>query len=269
MYFSVLLSVYYKERPVFLQECLDSILLQTLPPSEIVIVKDGPLTKALDRVIDEYKLKNSILRVVSLPVNQGLGKALNAGLPYCTYDVVARMDTDDIAKPDRFEKQMAYFECYPDVDVIGAWIDEFEGDPSHIVSVRKVPEKTKDIYDFAKWRNPVNHPVVAFRKKAVLEAGGYLHFPLFEDYYLWVRLLTKGVKFYNIQESLLYFRLSSGLFKRRGGWKYAIREFDFQNSIRKIGFISTSEFMANVWIRLVTRLLPNAFRKRVYEKFLR
>ena len=127
------------------------------------------------------------------------------------------MDTDDIAMPERFEKQLAVFKKYPDIDVVGAWINEFEDNVSNIKSVRKLPELPDDIRQFAKRRNPINHPVVMFRKSAVLAAGGYRHFPLFEDYYLWIRMLMNGAKFYNIQESLLYFRFSPEMFKRRGG----------------------------------------------------
>lgn len=156
------------------------------------------------------------LKVLSLVTNRGLGKALNEGLKYCSHELVARMDTDDIAMPERFEKQLAVFKKYPDIDVVGAWINEFEDNVSNIKSVRKLPELPDDIRQFAKRRNPINHPVVMFRKSAVLAAGGYRHFPLFEDYYLWIRMLMNGAKFYNIQESLLYFRFSSEMFKRRG-----------------------------------------------------
>lgn len=167
------------------------------------------------------------LKVLSLVTNRGLGKALNEGLKYCSHELVARMDTDDIAMPERFEKQLAVFKKYPDIDVVGAWINEFEDNVSNIKSVRKLPELPDDIRQFAKRRNPINHPVVMFRKSAVLAAGGYRHFPLFEDYYLWIRMLMNGAKFYNIQESLLYFRFSSEMFKRRGGWKYMINELHF------------------------------------------
>ena len=142
---------------------------------------------------------------------------MNEGLKHCSYDLVARMDTDDVAKPDRFEKQLKVFQLYPDIDVVGAWIDEFEGTLNQVVSVRKVPEKHEEIAEYARKRCPINHPVVIFRKSAVLTAGGYLHFPLFEDYYLWVRMLMNGARFYNIQESLLLFRFSADMFKRRGG----------------------------------------------------
>ena len=269
MDFSVLLSVYCKESPISLSQSLDSVYSQTILPNEVILVEDGVLNDELNRIINLYVKKYNDLKIIYLPINLGLGKSLNEGLKYCSYDIIARMDTDDIAKPERFEKQLAIFEKYPNVDVVGAWIDEFEGDISHVNSIRKLPEHDEDIKRYAKRRNPINHPVVMFRKSTVLAADGYQHFPLFEDYYLWVRMLMNGAKFYNIQESLLFFRFSPAMFKRRGGWKYAIDEFRFQRMLRQVHFISNFEFMKNVLIRFSTRIIPSSWRATLYKKLLR
>lgn len=267
--FSVLLSLYKKEHPSQLRQSLNSLFSQTLPPNEIILVKDGPLTAELDAVVSDYAARYSILKVVPLPQNQGLGKALNEGLKHCSYDLVARMDTDDIAKPERFERQIKVFEEHPELDLVGAWIDEFEGTPQHVLSVRRVPETSAQILAYCKSRCPVNHPVVMFRKSAVQVAGGYQHFPLFEDYYLWVRMLKNGAKFYNIQESLLFFRTSPDMFKRRGGLKYAMDELRFQNMMRKIGMIDWKRFIMNVAIRFPARIIPNSLRGFLYKKIMR
>ena len=267
--FSVLLSIYNRESPISLCQSLDSIFVQTVSPNEVVLVEDGPLSSELNDIISEYSAKYPILKIIPLPTNQGLGKALNEGLKHCSYDIVARMDTDDIAKPDRFEKQLAIFEKYSDIDVVGAWIDEFEDDISEVKSVRKLPELPNDIRQFANRRNPINHPVVMFLNSAVLAAGGYRHFPLFEDYYLWIRMLMNGAKFYNIQESLLYFRFSPEMFKRRGGWKYMINELHFLQMMRQMHFISFSQFMQNLFVRFSIRLIPNSLRAIIYTKLIR
>lgn len=267
--FTVLLSLYYKEAPQYLRQSLDSIFTQKLLADEVVLVKDGPLTEELNEIIVSYACRYPFLKIVSFSKNQGLGKALNEGLKHCSHDIVARMDTDDIAKPERFEKQLAVFKKYPDIDVVGAWINEFEDNVSNIKSVRKLPELPDDIRQFAKRRNPINHPVVMFRKSAVLAAGGYQHFPLFEDYYLWIRMLMNGAKFYNIQESLLYFRFSPEMFKRRGGWKYMINELHFLQIMRQMHFISFSQFMQNLFVRFSIRLIPNSLRAIIYTKLIR
>ena len=267
--FSVLLCLYYKERPDFLSQSLDSVFNQTVLPNEVVLVEDGPLTDELYAVVEAYRSKYPQLRVVKLPCNGGLGKALNVGLQHCSYDLVARMDTDDIAYPDRFEKQLNVFRSDPKVDLCGAWIAEFEGEPSHVVSVRKVPEKHGEIYRYAKQRSPVNHPVVMFRKSAVLKAGGYLHFPLFEDYYLWARMLMNGACFYNLPESLLYFRFSPDMFRRRGGWRYAMTELRLQWLFYRISFIGIPLMLKNCAIRLAARLMPNQLRSTLYKRLIR
>lgn len=267
--YSILLSLYYKEKALFLRQSLVSIFTQSVFPTEVVLVEDGPLTNDLYAVIKEFTSRYPNLKIVSLPENQGLGEALNEGLKHCSYDLVARMDTDDIAMPHRFERQLKIFEQYPEIDVVSSWIDEFEGDINHILSIRKVPESHKDIYKYAKKRCPLNHPAVMFRKSSVLAADGYKHFLLFEDYYLWIRMLIRGAKFYNIQESLLYFRSSTNMFKRRGGWNYAINEYKLQKEFRNIGFINNREFLYNISVRFISRILPNKLRMILYKTMLR
>ncbi len=269
MPFSVLMSLYAKERPDYLLQSLDSIFSQTLPPDEAVLVEDGPLTDELYSVLDEYEKKYPQLKRIKLSQNGGLGKALNEGLKHCSYELVARMDTDDIAMPDRFEKQLKVFEEYPQVEVVSAWIEEFDSDTNKSIAIRKLPEFPFEIYKFGKKRCPINHPVVMFKKNTVQFAGGYLSFPLFEDYYLWVRLLLNGAKFYNVQETLLKFRTSPEMYRRRGGFKHAINELKFQRHIYKLGYISTIQLFINIPIRFLTRIIPNSSRRWIYQHLLR
>lgn len=269
MEFSVLLSVYFKEDPLFLKQALESIWhAQTLKPTEIVIVKDGPLTIELDEVINDFS-KTAPVKIVALEKNRGLGTALNIGLAQCQYDIVARMDSDDISKPTRFEKQIEYLSKNPETDLVSASIDEFRETTAHIISTRRLPEFHSEIEKFAKKRCPVNHPVVVFKKNAVLKAGGYQHFPLFEDYYLWARMLMSGSKFHNLQESLLHFRTNPQTYKRRGGFKHAINEIKLQKEFHKVGFINLMEMIRNNFIRLTVRIFPNILRAKFYKHFLR
>ncbi|MDE6460528.1 MAG: glycosyltransferase [Paramuribaculum sp.] len=267
--FSVLASIYKKENPEYLIQALNSIFNQTATPTEVILVEDGPLNTELYRVLDDFEKKFPQFKRVKLEVNSGLGKALNEGLKYCSYELVARMDTDDIALSTRFEKQLAVFDKYPEVDIVSAWIDEFINSPENIVSTRKLPEFPFEIYEYGKKRCPINHPVVMFKKSAVLLAGGYRHFPLMEDYYLWVRLLLSGSKFYNIQESLLLFRTSDETYKRRGGLKHGIDEIKFQYHIHKLRYTNLVQFIKNTVIRFITRIIPNGLRKWIYEHALR
>ena len=197
----------------------------------------------------------------------GLGKALNEGLKHCSYELVARMDTDDIAYPTRFEKQVKYMTEHPEIDACSSWIDEFIDSTDNIISTKKLPDTNEEIIDYAKHRSPLNHPAVIFRKSAVMAVGGYSGFP--EDYCLWVKMIMNGSKMYNLQESLLYFRYSTEMIKRRGGWKYAKDDFKSQMQFHKMGFIGVGTFVYNITIRLIIRLIPNSFRNLIYKKLLR
>ena len=268
--FSVLMSVYKKENPSFLDQSLASVLVnQTVIPSEVVLVCDGELTDELESVISEYERLFPTILKISRKENGGLGKALNFGLYYCTNDLVARMDTDDICYPDRFEKQLSVFKEHPEYDIVGGLLEEFIGTVDNTVSIRKVPEMHSDIVSFSKKKNPLNHPTVMFRKPAVLKAGNYQHCPLFEDYYLWVRMIMSGALFYNIQEPLLHFRTSEDMYKRRGGLRYALQEVKFERTLMSMGYINRMEFLSNSAIRFIVHIIPNSIRAGIYKKFLR
>ena len=238
---------------------------QSIKPDEIVLVKDGPLTDDLYTAITQWKkILNKKLTLITLEKNVGLGKALNIGLKTCQYELIARMDTDDIALPNRFEKQLEIFQKN-NVDVCGSWVSEFESDEAEIVSYRKVPEHHIDITAYAKKRNPLNHPAVMYKKSKVQEAGGYKTMIWFEDYYLWVRMILVGAKFHNIQEALVNMRAGYGQLERRSGLKYAMSELIFQRELLRIGFINTIEFIRNISIRFISRILPKSLVKLIYK----
>ena len=212
--YSVLMSVYSKENPAWLKLAIESIQDQTLPTSDFVLVCDGPLTPELDGVIAEKHCQmGEILMVVRLEKNVGLGNALNEGIKHCRNELVARMDSDDIAYPDRCEKQVAIFNKYPIVSICSGTVMEFSKNPETINCKRVLPEKNKEIIEFAKKRNPFNHPCVMYKKSAVEAVGSYQHFYLLEDYYLWIRMLMAGYEGYNIQEPLLYMRAGTSMYK--------------------------------------------------------
>ncbi len=268
---SVLLSIYHKENPSFFNEAMESVWdQQTFKPTQIVLVEDGKLTDELYATIDVWQNKlGSVLKRVPLETNQGLGKALNIGLKYCEYDIIGRMDTDDIAAPDRFEKQVAFLEKNPEIDIVGAQIQEFNQEIGDVDFVRKLPLSHNDIIKFAKKRNPFNHPVVMYRKAAVFSAGSYQADYLFEDYGLWVRMLINGVKSANLPDILLYMRSGNELFTRRGGLKYAISETKMQYKFHQQGFLSIFGFLKNLLVRFPVRIMPNSLRKFIYTKMLR
>ena len=265
--FSVLMSIYNKEKTEYFNKAMQSIWdEQSVKPNEIVLVQDGKLTDDLYIVISEWKNKLAdILKVIPLEQNVGLGDALNEGIKHCSYELIARMDTDDIALPDRFEKQLKVFEN-SDIDICSSWVSEFDNNEKEIVSFRKIPEKHDEIVNYSKMRNGINHPAVMYKKTVVEKADGYKKMMWFEDYYLWARMILNDAKFYNIQEPLVNMRAGYGQLERRGGFKYAIEEFKFLNRLKKIGFLSTSQFIKSVVIRFVARVLPKSLLKNIYRK---
>lgn len=267
--FSVLMSVYHREKSEFLDTAIESIFRQTTLPDEVVLVKDGPLTAKLDAVICKYTTKYPMFKIVSIPQNVGLGEALNQGLKHCSYELIARMDSDDICFENRFTKQLMIFDQYPNIDIVGSVVAEFIETPNIITAIRKLPQRHPDIIEFAKTRCPLNHPSVMFRRQSILNVAGYQHFYLFEDYYLWMRMIKAGCVFYNIQEPLLYFRANPEMIKRRGGFKYAISEVRLQKKFYRMKLITFPCFVKNIVIRFTVRIIPNVMRSWIYTNFLR
>ena len=256
---SVLMSVYKKENPTFLKASLDSIYAQTLKADEIVLVEDGEIPPALEEVISQY----SDLHVVKLEKNLQLGRALEAGLKACHHELVARMDTDDIMMLDRLEKQYQFMIEHPEIAACGGDIAEFieEG-----VNLREkhMPTSAHELYRYGKKRNPLNHMTVMFRKAAVEAVGGYRHFPGLEDYDLWSRLLAHGYQIANIPEVLVQARIGDRFASRRGGWAYFKRYLELRKEQRRIGYLSTREYIVACVLTFGMTVMPEKLREKAY-----
>jgi glycosyltransferase involved in cell wall biosynthesis len=268
--FSLLISVYDKEKPFFLQQALDSIICQTLLPDEVVIVKDGPIKQELNNIIDNFKniFQNEVI-IINLDKNYGLGYALSVGIQKCNYDIVARMDSDDISFPNRFSKQINEFVNDDLLDVLGTALEEFLEFPNDYKILKIQPAKHIDIYNKSKYLNPISHPTVMFRKSKVLACGSYQDMPFFEDYFLWIRMLSMGCRFSNLNDILLYFRIGNGMINRRHGFSYFKHEIIFYYQIFKIKYISLSQFIYIIIAKSIIRLSPIFITKLFYKKFVR
>ena len=268
--YSVLMSVYHKEKPEYLEQAIASIQAQTLPTDDFVLVCDGPLNAVLDTVIAKKQQEmGETLNVVRLAKNGGLGNTLNEGIKHCKNELVARMDSDDIAYQDRCEKQIAVFYAHPEVSVCSGIVEEFTSTPDVVDAKRVPPEAHEEIVEFAKKRNPFNHPCVMYKKSAVEAVGSYQDFYLLEDYYLWLRMLMAGYQGYNIQEPLLHMRAGSDMYLRRAGWKYAKTQTRLFKFMKSQGFIDEGQYIKSCVIRSGSALAPNWLRKLMFEKVLR
>lgn len=270
MKYSVLMSVYRNEKVEYFVEAIESLLSQTQPPDEIVLVRDGAVYEELQSTIDKYVGEYpSLFTYLPLEENGGLGAALRYGLTHARNELVGRMDTDDISLPQRFEKQVACFENNPELDIVGGNISEFLGLPEQIVQYRIVRKSHEEIALDLKERSPFNHVTVMFKKEAVLKAGNYESFYLFEDWYLWVRMYLSGCKFANLDEVLVNVRIFD-MSARRGGMKYYKSCKKLLKYMKQNKVISTFKYLKITTVRFIGYvLLPNKLRAWAYKKLLR
>lgn len=268
--YSILMSVYYKEKPEWLDLSIKSMLNQTVKSDDFVIVKDGPLSKELDEVIEKYRRSYpDVFNVVSLKNNIGLGPALAVGIKECKNELIARMDSDDYSLPNRCEKQLKCFEINPNLDVVGCFESEFINKIDNVISIHKVPETSKEIDKFMRRRCGILHPTVIYKKSAVLKCGNYNDVPLYEDYDLFIRMMKNSCKSYNIQQSLYFIRINEDFYKRRGGIRYAKTVLSFKRSQYKDGYFSLKDYLVSGWGQAIVCLMPNFVRIFIYKNLLR
>lgn len=271
MEYCVLMSVYIKEKPEYLKTSVDSMINQTVKPSQIVLVEDGPLTSELYQVIYDLQKENpELFTIVKNPTNLGLGKALAVGLKECKYELVARMDTDDVSVPDRCEQQLKCFEEIPELDIIGGDIEEFIDSTDNVVGIRKTPVEDKEVKKYMRIRCAFNHMAVMFKKQAVIKSGDYQDFFYNEDYFLWVRMQLAGCTFRNTGTVLCKVRVDMNTYSRRGGWKYFKWERILQKYMFKNKIINYPLYLKNVFKRFIVEvLMPNRLRSWVFKHFAR
>lgn len=268
--YSVLMSVYYKETSANLKCAVDSILSQTIKTDDFVLVCDGPLSQELNSLIYSYKKGYpGLFHIIRLKKNTGLGNALNIGLKACKNELIARMDSDDISIKNRCEKQINHFNAYPDCDVLSGTVAEFINTPDNIISYKHLPETAAEIARYSKSRNPVNHPCVMYKKCKVLNTGSYQPFFLYEDYYLWIRMLMDDCVFYNMPNTLLLMRSGLDLYKRRGGAAYLKAMVRFQKYLLNSNYITKHEYLLHTLFHGIIIICPNRIRAYIYTHFLR
>jgi len=264
------MSLYIKEKPEYLELAIESMIEQSLQPDEIVIVKDGIITPELQRVLDNYEYQYpGLFNIEGYEKNRGLGLALNYGLKHCRNELVARMDTDDISKPDRCEKQLKVFENDPELSIVGAYVDEFYTTPNEVISTRVVPKTNKEIKEFSKRRSAFNHPVVMYKKTDVLARGGYADLRRNQDVDLFGRMLFTGCKAENIGESLLYFRSNNDLAKRRKSWENTRSYIDTIKKFWKMGYANFADYAVVAVAQTSMFFMPVKIQHWVYKNFLR
>ncbi len=268
--YSVLMSLYIKEKAEFFRMAVDSMMNQTVKPDEIVLVIDGPLCNDLWDVVNEYcESFPDMFNIVKINENNGLGNALNIGLKYCKNSIVARMDSDDYSRKDRCERQLEKFRDNPELDIVGSYVDEFRGNIENVISTRVVPTETSSIYEFSKRRSAFNHPSVMYKKESVLRVGSYRALRRNQDLDLFGRMMFDGCFAENINESLVLYRCSDNMFRRRKSWEnvssYIKIIFDFW----KMGYSSLGDYLFVLISQISVFVLPISFQRWLFRTFVR
>lgn len=266
--YSVLMAVYIKDNPEYFAIALDSMINQTYPPDEIVIVKCGQITEELQIIIHDRQKRNASITEVPLAADPGFALSLNAGLEACRNELVARMDADDCSYPERCELQVKEFEKNPSLDIVGTQIREFIGTMDNVTGERKVPLSNEEIYEFAKLRDPFNHPTVMYKKSAVQAVGSYSDCSN-EDTDLWIKMLSRNAVCMNIDIPLLYFRFDEQTYRRRKSWKQTKALLGIRYSAWQKGFNTTREFLTIAGGQLLLYIFPPSFTKFIYKNMLR
>ena len=267
--FSVSMCVYGRDNARWFETAIESVLNQTLPPNEIVLVVDGPVPHDLNAVI--FKLEeNDTFKVIRLETNQGHGIARKTGLDNCTNELVAIMDADDICTRNRFEKQIEAFQNYPDSDIVGGMITEFIDTPDNVVGKRIVPLEDSEIKEYMQRRCPMNLVTVMFKKSSIEKVGGFIDWYCEEDYYLWLRMALANMKFRNVDDVLVNVRVGKEMYQRRGGVKYFKSEAKLQKYMLDNKIIGFPRYLINVTERLILQvLMPNKMRSFIFQKLAR
>ena len=268
--YSVLMPLYKKDDPNFFEVAIDSMINQTIKPDEVVLVYDGTIPDTIQQIVDRKIDENpGLINVIQFDINRGLGLTLADGINICKNEIIVRMDADDYSVKDRCEKQLKIMMEHPEYDVIGSNVIEFIDSFDNIVSNVILPEKPEDVYNFAKRRCPVRHPSLMYKKSKVLSAGNYRDYRHAQDYNLMVHMLKDGSNIYNIQEFLVYMRVSKDFYKRRGGYNQMKIILKLKKEFYDIGFYSFKDFIVSGMGNAIVCLLPNSLREKFYKKILR
>ena len=265
--FSVVMSVFTGDLILPFKQAVHSLLMQTCPPDEIIIVADGPLGSELEKSLDNFS-KNCFIRAIKLEINVGPGMAKHHAVLASRNTLIAIMDADDIALPERFEKQLNEF-ALGDVDILGGFIEEFSDIPGDLEIIRKVPLDKSSILKFTKRRNPINHVTLMFKKDIYQDVGGYSSKRHSEDWDLIIRMLNHGAGIRNIPEVLVHVRAGEKMLSKRKKFRNAKDQINTFVTIYQLGFINSYYLVTNIFISIISVIIPKTGLSLIYRLFLR
>lgn len=268
-HYSVLMSVYAGEKPQFLKTSIQSMIDQTYQTDDFVLVCDGKLTDELEEVVRFYEDNYECFRALRLKNNVGTGRCANMGIDACKNEYIVKMDSDDIAKPDRCERSLYAMAKHPDIDMLGAYIDEFDSDTGDIIATKKTPLSNKEIHKYAKRRNPFNNQTLVYKKSRAVSVGGYSNIKRCEDYEFVVKMLADGAKGVNLDKTLVLYRVTANNYQRRRNWANTKSFISVRWKIFRMGYSGIIDFIVPCAFQLFIFVMPSSLTGKIYKRFLR
>jgi len=264
--FSLILPIHFDVSYNTFKKAFNSLIKQTLKPTEFIIVLDGPIKPIVANYINTF-LKKTNIKIIKNIKNIGLGKSLKKAILKCKYEIIIRADSDVIYHINRNKELISLYNKNKNIDIFGSWMSET--DSFNKIYKKKTPISNKSICYTMNFRNPINHPTVMFKKHKIILAGNYKHMPFFEDYYLWLRCKKIGSSFLNIKKNLALTNIDLNYIKRRDGISYFINFLEFQKNVYKEKLISNFFIVTNILIRLFILPFSSKIKLYFYKKFLR
>lgn len=267
--YSVLMSVYHRDRAEWFEEAVKSMVYQTLPPREIVLVEDGSLTDELYDAVKRCLARYSgLIRVLSLERNQGLAAAMRYGIQECRCEWIARMDADDLSEPARCEEELR-MALAEGADIVGCDCEEFFETIQEPASKRLFPATHDELVRFSRRRTPFCHPAVMMKRSAVLKVGNYKNVYLHEDYDLFVRILAAGYRSCSVRKILYHVRIGREFYGRRGGVRYVGALLKYNIHLLRSGWMKPVDFVMRSCGNILVGLAPVGVRSWCYRRLLR
>jgi len=269
--YSVLMQVYDKVPAEQFEQAVESMAQQTHPPKDIVIICDGILTPEQNDVIERIQNRyvDITFTICRFDDRITVGKGSNYGLEKCQCQLVARMDSDDIAVPERCRLQAEQFAFNPELDIVGGYIEEFTEGKEGTPLVREVPLTCEELIQYARRRAPFNNVTVMMKRDSALAVGGYRDLTRAEDYDLYFRMLKNGSQGINLPVVMVRCRVSDDGYSRRKNWAHAKSIISVRRDFYRMGYTSLADFLIMTAVHIVVFLMPSGFTEWLYTKLLR
>ena len=265
---SVVLNVYKNDDPELFEKALKSVLDQSYLADEILILRNGPVPQAIEKLLRKYSTQVNTITVVELPETLRRGLARHKGILSSKNRYIALMDADDQSCRNRLKVQIEKI-IKEKVDIVGGQVKVIDFDTGNY-TFRNVPLNHNEIKSLGKKRYPFNNVTLMFDKEKYCALNYEQTGDLLEDYALYAELVKNSWKMSNVSEIVVDVKFSSRDYERRRGLVYLREELSIQKKLLSIGYINKRQYRFNVAVRIVARIfLPKPILALLIQKWFR